>query len=49
MTHISSHIIIEQALQQRMKGMPEEVREKIEAIREKANEDIEEVLEVLED
>ncbi len=44
MTHKSSHIIIEQAFAQELKGMPEEIREKVEAILEKANEDIKAVL-----
>jgi len=43
-SHKSGHIIISQVLQEKLKGMPEEIREKVEAILEKANKDIGAVL-----
>lgn len=42
--HISTHIIINKAFEQKIKGMPADVREKIEAILERANKEIDKVL-----
>jgi len=45
MTHKSSHIIIDAASQKEFDKLPEDKREQIEAILEKANQDIEAILE----
>ena len=45
MIHISSHIIINNAFQEEIDQLPEDKKEKIEAILEQANKEVDKVLE----